>query len=301
MSNPHHPIIEALTPFAPHFCRQRTWEKARMLVIGSLLTNGRRVVTAALRMVGLADKPSFNQYHQVLSRAVWSPLVLARTLLGLLLHTFCVPDEPLIFGIDETIERRWGRKIAARGIYRDAVRSSASHFVKASGLRWISVMLLIPVPWAARVFALPALTAVAPSERYYQHRKRAPKTLLDRALQLLKVLKRWLPERDIVVVGDGSYAAIDFLHECQQLGITFTTRLRLRHSMIPRQRTAVEDARARRGHARRTCQTGLRMSKPCGKRYNSTGMVDSSDPCTLPPAPLSGSTMANQRSQFAGC
>lgn len=198
-----------------------------MLVIGSLLTNGRRVVTAALRMVGLADKPSFNQYHHVLSRAVWSPLVLARTLLGLLLHTFCAPDEPLIFGIDETIERRWGRKIAARGIYRDAVRSSASHFVKASGLRWISVMLLTPVPWAARVFALPALTAIAPSERYYQHRKRAPKTLLDRALQLLKVLKRWLPERDIVVVGDGSYAAIDFLHDCQQLGITFSTRLRL--------------------------------------------------------------------------
>jgi hypothetical protein len=178
-------------------------------------------------MTGLADSPSFNQYHHVLSRAVWSPLAVARPLLGLLVTTFCSEEEPLVFGIDETIERRWGRKIAARGIYRDAVRSSGSHFVKASGLRWISVMLLTSVPWATRIFALPVLTALAPSQRYYQQRNRAPKTLLDRALQLLKVLKRWLPGRDIVVVGDGAYAAIDFLHGCQQIGVTFITRLRL--------------------------------------------------------------------------
>jgi hypothetical protein len=94
-------------------------------------------------------------------------------------------------------------------------------------LRWISVMLLTPVPWAARVLALPVLTAIASSERYYQQRKRTAKNLLDRALQLLKVLKRWLPARDLVGVGDGTYAALDFLHRCQQLGITFITRLRL--------------------------------------------------------------------------
>jgi hypothetical protein len=94
-------------------------------------------------------------------------------------------------------------------------------------LRWISVMLLTPVPWAARVLALPVLTAIAPSERYHQQRKRTAKNLLDRALQLLKVLKRWLPARDLVGVGDGTYAALDFLHRCQQLGITFITRLRL--------------------------------------------------------------------------
>jgi len=227
MSNPQRTIIEALTPFAPHFCRQGTWEKAKRLVMGTLLTNGRRVVTAALRIVGLADSASFNQYHHVLSRAVWSPLALAQTLLGMLVTTFSSGEKPLVFGIDETIERRWGRKIAARGIYGDAVRSSASHFVKASGLRWISVMLLTPVSWTVRVFALPVLTALAPSERYYQERNRAPKTLLDRALQVLKVLKRWLPDCDIVVVGDGTYAAINFLHECQQIDITFMTRLRL--------------------------------------------------------------------------
>jgi hypothetical protein len=79
-------------------------------------------------------------------------------------------EQPLVFGIDPTIERRWGHKIAARGIYRDAVRSSDSHFVKTSGLRWISLMLLTPIAWAQRVWALPVMTVLSPSERYYQQR-----------------------------------------------------------------------------------------------------------------------------------
>jgi hypothetical protein len=177
--------------------------------------------------MGLQDDKSFNQYHHVLSRAKWSGLAMARTLLKLLLMCFFKSDEPVLLGIDETIERRWGGKIAARGIYRDGVRSSASHFVKASGLRWMSVMLLTPITWAERVWALPVLTVLAPSERFYQQRARQPKTMLERALQMLKVLKRWLPERDVVVVGDGNYAAIDFLHACQGIGVTFITRLRL--------------------------------------------------------------------------
>jgi hypothetical protein len=87
----------------------------------------------------------------VLNRAVWSPLALARVLLKLLLNTFCMPEQALVFGIDPTIERRWGGKIAARGIYRDPVRSSASHFVKTSGLRWIGLMLLTRITWAQRI------------------------------------------------------------------------------------------------------------------------------------------------------
>lgn len=227
MTNPPEVIIEALAPFAHHFCRERTWEKAKTLVIGALLTNGRRVVSAALRTMGLQQETAYNQYHHVLSRAVWCPLALAHTLLRLLVSLFFQADEPLVLGIDETIERRWGSKIKARGIYRDGVRSSGSHLVKASGLRWISVMLLTPVSWADRVWALPVVTALAPSSRFYEQRQRQPKTLLARALQVFKLLKRWLPERDVVGVGDGSYAAIGFLQGCQQIGVTFITRLRL--------------------------------------------------------------------------
>ncbi len=73
-----------------------------------------------------------------------------------------MPSGPVVVGIDETIERRWDARIKARGIYRDPVRSSRGHFVKASGLRWISLMLLAPVHFAGWVWALPFLTALAP-------------------------------------------------------------------------------------------------------------------------------------------
>lgn len=220
-------IIDLLNPFAPCFYGVTTWTKAQILLIGTILAPGKRTVTAALRVMGLKDEACFAQYHHVLSRAVWSPLATAQGLLQLLVKTFGAKGKPLVFGMDDTIERRWGQKIAARGIYRDAVRSSESHFVKASGLRWISLMLLTPIPWAERVWALPFMTVLAPSERYYEERGRKPKKLTDRAQQMIRQLRRWIPKRPIVVVADSSYAALELLAACQGLSVTVVTRLRL--------------------------------------------------------------------------
>lgn len=221
-------IMPVLMPFTPLF-QAKTWRKVPVLLIGTILAPGKRTVTAALRVMGLGDEVNYAKYHHVLNRAVWSPLAVAEGLLRLVVKAFCPEGKPLVFGIDETIERRWGRKIAARGIYRDPVRSSESHFVKASGLRWISLMLLTRIAWAQRVWALPVMTALAPSERYYTERGRRPKTLTERAQQMIFQLRRWLPHRPIVIVGDTSYAALDLLAACQALSeaVTFVTRLRL--------------------------------------------------------------------------
>ena len=220
-------MIDLLNPFAPCFYGVTTWTKAQILLIGTILAPGKRTVTAALRVMGLKDEAKFAQYHQVLSRAVWSPLDVAHCLLRLLVTTFGTGGKPLVFGLDDTIERRWGHQIAARGIYRDPVRSSESHFVKASGLRWLSLMLLTHLPWAERVWALPVMTVLAPSERYYEERGRQPKKLTDRAQQMIRQLRRWLPRHPIVVVADSSYAALELLAACQALAVTVVTRLRL--------------------------------------------------------------------------
>ncbi|NUQ03829.1 MAG: transposase, partial [Anaerolineae bacterium] len=188
-------VIDWIDPFAPCFYGVTTWMKAQILLIGAILTPGKRVVSEALRVMGLSSSEAFAQYHQVLNRAVWSPLELAQILLKLLVKTLTQPGEALVFGIDPTIERRWGRKIAARGIYRDPVRSSHSHFVKTSGLRWISLLLLTRISWAERIWALPVMTVLARSERYYQARGRRHKTVLERSVQLLQLLRRWLPQR----------------------------------------------------------------------------------------------------------
>jgi DDE superfamily endonuclease len=107
----------------------------------------------------------------VLNRNKWSGRWLSCRLFRPLVGAFVPSDQPVIIGLDDTIERRWGAKIKKRGIYRDPTRSSHGHFVKASGLRWLSVMLLAEIGWAGRCWALPFLTVLAPSQRYWQEHK----------------------------------------------------------------------------------------------------------------------------------
>jgi hypothetical protein len=217
-------ILALLNHFAPLFSR-RTWRHVPILVVGVLLAPGRRMVSSALRAVGLAHLPTFQTYHRVLNRAVWSSLGASRILFGLLVTTFA-PAGPVVVGIDETIERRRGKQIGASGIYRDPVRSSRSHFVKVRGLRWICAMLLVPIPWADRVWALPFLTVLAPSERAAARRRRRFKPLTAWARQLIRQLHRWAPERQLVVVGDRAYAALELLDAVRAVA-TVIARLRL--------------------------------------------------------------------------
>src|SRR5574341_128800 len=220
----YHNLIQA---FAPHFSNC-IWQHAQVLLLGAILAPGRRTVTAVLRIMGLSEARQFQTYHRVLNRAVWSSWALSRTLLKMLVQTF-VPQGPIICALDPTLERRRGAKITAKGIYRDPVRSSHSHFVKASGLRWLSLMLLASIPWAGRVWALPFLTCLAPSERYYEGRARAHKKLTDWGRQMLVQLRRWLPDRQLVIVADSEFAAILWLFRLTQLPgqLCLIVRLRL--------------------------------------------------------------------------
>jgi hypothetical protein len=202
------------------------WPYALSLLVGAILAPGKRTVTSVLRVLGCSGSAHFQNFHRVLNRTVWSARETSRVLLGLLVETFS-PHGALLFGLDETIERRWGPRISARGIYRDAARSSKSVTNKTSGLRWLSVQLLARVPWAQRLWALPFLTVLAPSRRYYQKRGRKPKTLTDCARQAIAQVRRWLPHRALIFVGDTSYAVLELLAFAQRLGVTLITPLRL--------------------------------------------------------------------------
>ena len=212
--------------FASVFSQERTWHRAELLLIGAILAPGRRTVTSLLRIVGLGRERRFTDHHRVLNRAAWDARAAARLLLGLLIAAFA-PAGPVVLGIDDTIERRRGKRIGAKGIYRDPVRSSKGHFVKAGGLRWLSLMLLAPIPWAGRVWALPFLTALAPSERYCRERGRRHKKLTDWARQMALQARRWLPGREVVLLGDSGFAALDLLAALARHGLVCVTRLRL--------------------------------------------------------------------------
>lgn len=226
----------------PHLFTRPTWCNALLLLTGAILAPGKRTVTAALRILGREQETDFPIYHGVLNRAVWSSRAVAGWLLRLLVASFLSADAAVIIGIDDTIERRWGHKISARGIYRDPVRSSKGHFVKTSGLRWLSAQLLVPIPWAGRIMGLPFLTMLAPSKRFYADAQRAPKTLLDWARQAALQIHRWLPGRRIVIVGDTAFAAIEFLAAVRGY-LSVVTRLRLDASLF----APLPSKRSRRG------------------------------------------------------
>jgi len=214
--------------FEPLFS-ERVWEWAAILLVGAILTPGRRTVAAALRVMGLSQEQQYQNFHRVLNRARWSSLAASKVLLQLLVKAFAPGDGAVVVGMDEHLERRKGRKIAAKGIYHDPVRSSKAWKVKTSGLRWVCMMLLVPVPWAQRVWALPFLTVLAPSERYWAARKRQHKPLSEWAEQMIRQVRQWLPARRLVVVADSAYAVLNLLAACQKMlqPVTVVTLLRL--------------------------------------------------------------------------
>jgi DDE superfamily endonuclease len=227
------PVSEALVSwlavFRPCFTMP-VWNHVLVLVTGAILAPGKRTVTRALRVMGLADRPGFGRYHEVLNRARWDSRDIARRLLRHLLAVLW-PDGEVVIAIDDTIERRWGAKIKARGIYRDPVRSSDGHFVKTSGLRWLSLAVVLPVPFAKRRWALPFLTVLAPSARWSEAQGRRHKTLTDRARQAILQSKRWLADRSVVVVADSSFATLELIAAVRR-HVCLITRLRLDASLF---------------------------------------------------------------------
>src|SRR5918911_682302 len=176
-------ILLVLASFAPLFS-QRVWVHAQVLLLGAILAPGPRTVTAALRIMGLALERRFTNYHRVLNRAPWSARQGSQILVGLLITLLVPPGATIVLGADDTVERRSGRKISAKGCYRAAVRSTKKPVIRCSGLKGVTMMLLVSVPWAQRVWALPFLTALCrPAEKAAPRRH---KTSVDWVRQMMK-------------------------------------------------------------------------------------------------------------------
>ena len=218
-----------LAPFRNSFTAA-VWPRVLVLLAGAILAPGLRTVSAALRVMGLADQPGFGRYHEVLSEARWDGRALARTLLVHLLDRL-LPEGEVVIVPDDSIERRWGLRIRDRGIYRDPVRSSRGFFVKTSGLRWLSLAVVLPIPWARRRWALPFLTILAPSQRANADRGRRHKPLTRWAIQAILQIRRWLPERAITIVGDSSFASLELIAAVRR-HVRLITRLRLDASLF---------------------------------------------------------------------
>jgi DDE superfamily endonuclease len=217
-------IVSVLAAFASDFTKP-TWKNLQILFTGAILCRGPRRITSILRVMGLANEINFSKYHRVLSHARWNGLALSKILLGLLIQILPASC-PILIAVDETLERRKGKKIKAKGVYRDAVRSSQSKIITCFGLKWECMMLIVPLPWCKRPWALPFLTVLSPSKKANEKAGRRHKTSIDWTRQMMKLVSRWL-KRPWILIGDGAYACMDLASSCIKQDVTLISRLRL--------------------------------------------------------------------------
>ena len=228
MPTPSTDIINLLTVFSIAFTAP-AFMKGITLLYGTILAPGSRTVASALRMVGLDDDPHFSNYHRFLNRDRWSPWILSKLLLGLLVEHFLPEGAPLMCLIDDTLERRRGKRIQYKSYFYDPVRSTAEKAVTSLGLRWICLALVVPVPWSPRPWALPVMTMLTLAPNTSQKLGKRHRTVTDWAEFMMARVRRWQPEREIRVVGDGRYACIAVIATSQRLDqpVRFVSRLRL--------------------------------------------------------------------------
>jgi hypothetical protein len=219
-------IITVMTHFAPAF-NQPSYRKAVVLVVGTILARGRRTITAALRAVGLQQHKQWAKYHHLLNRASWSGLMVSRLLLQLLVSTFVASGATVELVTDETLERRWGRKISKRGHWRDNLASSKGLNVSTSGLRWLVLAVVVKLPWSRHYWALPCVSVLLTTPKVSDQLGKRHKTVAQVTGQLMQWARRALPGRRIKLIGDGAYSVIALGLRCRASGVTLIAPLRL--------------------------------------------------------------------------
>jgi hypothetical protein len=262
-------IMVVLHHFSPVFS-ERMWDWVQVLVVGAILAPKKRTVTAVLRIMGKSGERQFQNYHRVLNRATWASVRVSRILLGLLVTAFVPSDSPIIVAADETLERRRGQHISGKGHFRDPVLSSEQHSIASEGLRWVSMMLLVTVPWSERVWALPFLTVLAAHEKTNHALGKRHKTSIDWVQQMTTCARRWLPKRGLILVTDGGLVAVRLGLRCLQYAtpVTFVSRLHLNIRLfdppVPSHRKRIP----RVGQRQPTLQARLHAPDTCWQRQS---------------------------------
>jgi hypothetical protein len=225
MLTPSVEIIQLLSTFAAALTAP-TFANALVVIYGTILAPGRRTIASALRVMGYSQEPNHSKFHRVLSRASWSPMQMSRRLLGLLVDTFVPEGVGLVLLVDETLERRTGKKIGYKGWFRDAVRSVGNKIAISLGIRWCCLCLLVVVPWSSRSWALPFMVVPVLSEKTCRRLGKTHRGGIWWTIYLLERVRAWYPQREIVLIGDGGYAAVELVAACQRLKVKLVSRLR---------------------------------------------------------------------------
>jgi hypothetical protein len=217
-------IILFLLPFSTIFKFKKNFLKMLLLFTGATLCQGGKTICSCLRTLGMQGEAAFANYHHILSRNKFSLKDASKILIEMTLPL--INQSQVILVIDEHLERRKGKKIKDKAIYRDPVASSRKWKVKCFGLKWVVISILVTFPWSKRSFALPIFCALKSPEDHPKNLKRKTRSGIDIACQMLIVIRRWFPNLNFTIVGDGDYAKVKLCLMCKKLSMQLITRMR---------------------------------------------------------------------------
>jgi DDE superfamily endonuclease len=206
--------LPILTIFQPAFSTP-TYNRFLVLLLGALLTTGRRTITNVLRTVRQQAPGHVSSYHRVFSQRHWSTWTLARGVMTFLLN-HVVPPGPVFLAGDDTVAEHPGPKVLGKGRHRDGVRSTHSYTAYRWGHKWVVVSVLVTLPCATRPWALPVLVALYRAPEWDQAHKTRHKTPAHIARLLLARCIRWFPERQCIFVGDTGYGTSETARFCRK-------------------------------------------------------------------------------------
>src|SRR5579871_2441900 len=304
MLTPSSEIIQLLSVFAVGMSAP-TFAKAVVLIYGAILAPGRRTVASSLRVMGHGKEQNPGKYHRVLNEARWSPMHLSRLLLGLLVATFVPDGVALVILVDETLERRAGKRIGYKGWFRDAVRSVGNKVAVSLGIRWCCLCLLVRVPWSSRAWALPFLAVPVLSKKTAKRLKKRHRSGVWWTCFLIEKVRAWCPEREITLIGDGGYAAVELVACCPRLRIKLVSRLRVDAQLYAFPGSQPSSKRGPSPRRGRVCpllqcglpiraRSGVRARRPCSGGLSSAARAPSLRTWATPEPPRTKPTTASR-------
>jgi len=210
-------------------CVLPTAKRFLTLMLGAILTTGRRTITNLLRAVGGLAPGHPSSYHRVFSQRHWSLWPLAHGLADLILRRWVPAGSVPLVG-DDTVAEHPGARVYGKGRHRAPVRSTHSYIAFRWGHKWVVLSILVHFPFAKRPWALPVLAALYRTPEWdQQHGRRRHKTPARLLQQLVKVLLHWFRRRHFTLAGDGGYGS----HEMARFGHRHRRRLTLVSRFVP--------------------------------------------------------------------
>ena len=205
-----------------------TFLRVVVLALATLLTVGQRTVCNLLRTLGALAPGHPSSYHRVFSQRRWSSWRLAHALTQWVFDHL-VPQGPVLLAGDDTVDGHKGAQVFGKGCHRDPVRSTHSLTVFRWGHKWVVLVVLVRVPWARRLWALPVLVALYRTPKDNTQAGRRHKTPTRLLRQLACVLLRWFRQRRFLLSADGNYGS----HEMARFASRRRGRLTLVSKFYP--------------------------------------------------------------------